>query len=157
MANKKLVLICAVILCNNLCGLVSAQNDSTNPATEPNSLQTSNAWFNADFDIDPAIGPQQSSVKRFAYVVSVVVLLGVAAYYVTKKLLPKLAVTQGKNISIIESVHLGPHKQLHLIRIGEGRKLLIGSTTENINTLADVTETFQEHIQPDAGTGSGKL
>ena len=96
---------------------------------------------------------QQNLMKRFVYVILFVILLGAAAYYLTKKLLPKLSVTQGKNISVIENVPLGPQKILHLIQIGDNRRLLIGSTNDTINFLADVTEDFSV---TDESTASGK-
>jgi flagellar biogenesis protein FliO len=46
----------------------------------------------------------------------------------------------GKEIHIVETVHLGPRKAVHLLEIG-GRRYLIGSTNEKINTLADLNST----------------
>jgi flagellar biosynthetic protein FliO len=70
-----------------------------------------------------------------------VVALGVAAVYVSKKLLPQIAKLPGKEIHIIETVHLGPRKALHLLEIGN-RRFLIGSTNENVTKLADITDDF---------------
>ena len=70
-----------------------------------------------------------------------VVVLGVAAIYVSKKLLPQIAKLPGKEIRIIETVHLGPRKALHLLEIGN-RRFLIGSTNENVTKLADITDDF---------------
>jgi flagellar biosynthetic protein FliO len=70
-----------------------------------------------------------------------VVVLGVAAIYVSRKLLPKIANLPGKEIRIIETVHLGPRKAVHLLEIGN-RRLLIGSTNENVTKLADITGSF---------------
>ena len=71
--------------------------------------------------------------------VLLVIVLGAAAIYISKKLLPKITRLPGKEIHIVETVHLGPRKTVHLLKIG-GRKLLIGSTNENITRLADVTD-----------------
>jgi flagellar biogenesis protein FliO len=144
MTNKKNLMIFTLILCSGLLGSVLPQNcfSATPAPTEPNSPQTVDSWFNTDFRPVNEKPIQQDLMKRFVYVVSFVVLLGVAAYYLTKKLLPKLKITQGKNISVIETVHLGTNKLLHLIQVGNNRRLLIGSTNENINILADVTESL---------------
>jgi len=68
-----------------------------------------------------------------------VVVLGAAAIYVSKKLLPQIARVPGKEIRIVETVHLGPRRAVHLIDIGH-RRFLIGSTNENVTRLADMTE-----------------
>ena len=70
-----------------------------------------------------------------------VVALGAAAVYVSKKLLPKLTNLPGKEIRVVETVHLGPRKAVHVLEIG-GRRLLIGSTNENVTKLADITDGF---------------
>jgi flagellar biosynthetic protein FliO len=70
--------------------------------------------------------------------VLLVIGLGAAAIYISKKLLPKIANLPGKEIRVIETVHLGPRKTVHLLQVGN-RRLLIGSTGESITKLADVT------------------
>ena len=72
----------------------------------------------------------------------VVAGLGAAVVYVSKKLLPKISNLPGKQIRIIETHHLGPRKSIHLITAGS-RRLLIGSTSETITMLADVTDSGQ--------------
>lgn len=72
-----------------------------------------------------------------------VVILGIAAIYVSKKLLPQIARMPGKEIRIVETVHLGPRKAVHLIDIGR-RRFLIGSTNENVTKLADLNEDFMD-------------
>ena len=69
--------------------------------------------------------------------VLLVFVLGIAAIYVSKKLLPKITNVSGKEIRIIETIHLGPRKAVHLIEVCNQR-LLIGSTNENIIKLADI-------------------
>jgi flagellar biosynthetic protein FliO len=71
--------------------------------------------------------------------VVLVVVLGAAALYMSKKVLPRITNLPGKEIRILETAHLGPRKAVHLVKIGNQR-LLIGSTNESISMLADVTE-----------------
>ena len=70
-----------------------------------------------------------------------VVVLGAAAIYVSKKLLPQIAKLPGKEIRVVETVHLGPRKAVHVLEIGNQR-LLIGSTDQNVTNLADITKGF---------------
>jgi flagellar biosynthetic protein FliO len=75
--------------------------------------------------------------------VLIVIILGIAAVYASKKFLPKIVNLPGKKIKVIESVALGPHKTLHLVEINN-RQFLIGSTLENITKLADVTNPSKD-------------
>jgi flagellar biosynthetic protein FliO len=83
--------------------------------------------------------------------VLLVISLGAAVIYLSKKLLPRLNLP-GKRIQVSETVHLGPRKAIHLIKIGK-QTLLIGSTNENITKLADVTDQLSEVDLPVNQTG----
>jgi len=76
---------------------------------------------------------------KMMFSVVLVLVLGAAAVYMSKKVLPRITNLPGKEIRILETAHLGPRKAVHLLRIGNQR-LLIGSTNESITMLADVTE-----------------
>ena len=71
--------------------------------------------------------------------VVLVVVLGVAALYVSKKVLPRLANAPGKRIRVVETAHLGPRRTVHLIEV-DNHRMLVGSTNERITKLADITE-----------------
>ena len=64
---------------------------------------------------------------RMMLMVVLVIVLGAAAIYISKKFLPKLSNLPGKKIRVIETVHLGPRKTVHLLKIGN-QQLLVGST-----------------------------
>lgn len=72
--------------------------------------------------------------------VLVVIALGVAAIYISRKLLPRLTNLPAKQIRVLETAHLAPRKGIHLIQAGN-RRLLIASTNETITMLADVTDS----------------
>lgn len=99
-----------------------------------------------------------SALYKMILALSIVALLGVAAIYASKKVLPKFAQTQGKKIKILETVHLGPRKMVHLLEIG-GQQILVGSTPDRITKLADVIDVVfdrdlppkQTHATKDAG------
>ncbi len=81
-------------------------------------------------------------MKQFAIAILFVIVLGFGAFYFSKKLVPRLTAMRGKNISVIETIHLGQNRTLFVLEIGIGQKLLIGSTNNAINFLADVTEAL---------------
>jgi flagellar biosynthetic protein FliO len=76
---------------------------------------------------------------KMALAVFIVIVLGIAAVYFSRKLLPKIARMPGKEIKVIETVHLGQRKSLHLIKVADHR-ILIASTNETITKLADLTD-----------------
>lgn len=87
--------------------------------------------------------------------VLVVLVLGIAAVYVSKKLLPKITNLPGKEIRIVETVHLGQRKAIHLLEIGN-RRILIGSTNETISPLAELNPTFMDVTAAEADINFGK-
>ncbi len=70
--------------------------------------------------------------------VLLVVVLGIAAVYVSRRLLPKLKNLPGRRIKVVETVHLGPRKAVHLLEI-DNQCILVGSTNDRIIKLADIT------------------
>jgi flagellar biosynthetic protein FliO len=71
--------------------------------------------------------------------VLLVAALGIAAIYISKKLLPRFANLPGKQIRVLETAYIAPRKGIHLIQAGN-RQLLVASTSQTITLLADVTE-----------------
>jgi flagellar biogenesis protein FliO len=80
-------------------------------------------------------------VYKFIFSVFLVVAVGTAAVYFSRRLGGKITRLSGKKVQVVETLYLGQRKALHLLKIGR-REILIGSTNENVNMIADVTETF---------------
>jgi len=74
---------------------------------------------------------------RAVIAVLFVLALFIAAIFVSRKLLPKITNLPGKEIRIVETVHLGPRRAVHVIAVNN-RRFLIGSTNENVTKLADL-------------------
>ncbi len=132
-------LILAILLLN------AAFSTASLSAQEPNaalSQKAQNDQFGPKSSYDQ---PSFSGGREFFYKmlvsILIVALLGTGVVYVSRKLLPKAANLPGKQIRIIETHHLGPRKSIHLISSGS-RRLLIGSTSETITMLADVTDSY---------------
>jgi len=81
--------------------------------------------------------------KRAMLAVLIVIVFGAATIFLSKKLLPRISKLSGKEIRVIETIHLGPRKAVHLLEIGKQR-IVIGSTNERITKLADVIVPFSE-------------
>lgn len=81
------------------------------------------------------------SLHRMMVAVVIVVVLGLAAIYASKKVLPKFSRMQGKKIKILETLPLGSRKSLYLLDVS-GHQILIASTHDRITKLAELTEGF---------------
>jgi len=68
----------------------------------------------------------------------VIGVLGLAGLWFVRRVMPKISTGRGRNISVLETACLGPHKSVHLLRVG-GKEFLVASTRERISMLADVT------------------
>jgi flagellar biosynthetic protein FliO len=142
--KKIVVFLASVAFCGAILAVCRAQST---PSQAPESLFEGQ---NPAFSNDPnpiTKGPNSLNTRElfFKLMVSVllVISLGIAAIYASKKLLPKITNSPGRQIRVIETVHIGPRKSLHLLEIGNQR-LLIGSTNETITKLADIHEAFSE-------------
>ncbi len=82
--------------------------------------------------------------------VGLIVGLGAAAFYLSKRVLPKVAHAPGKEIHVLETAYLGPRKTLHLVEVG-GQRLLIASTSDCITMLAPIRETWSELSSQELG------
>ncbi len=139
-AYKRKIIVLMVAAVFSLCFVRDASCDT--PYDVGNTRYDSVGLFDNDpnFSVGSADGFNTRELF-FKMMLSVlfVVGLGVAAIYISKKLLPKVSHFPGKQICIVETVGLGPRKAVHLLQIGNQR-LLIGSTGESITKLADITD-----------------
>jgi len=146
--RKKLALLMAASVLG--CGAIvvhSAQTASGEPTpqkptqdtVQPGSVDKAEevgSFFAPDSNLAGGTG---ALFFRTMLAVLFVLVLGVGAIYASKKLLPRIINAPGKRIRIIETVHFGPKKAIHVIEVGN-RRLLLGSTAENITNLADITD-----------------
>ncbi len=153
LSKKKIaVFLLAAILCCSGTFVYSSQfgeNEDTKPLFD-DSGSTYGHKPNDNAGLNDADGIGEVYFKMILMVLLVVVL-GAAAIYLSKKLLPGLTHMSGKQIRIIETVHLGPRKAVHLLKIGD-KQILIGSTNENITKLADVMDD-----SPGAGSPADQI
>lgn len=104
---------------------------------EGESVQTSQ-FFSFSTPASPGGG---ELFLRMMLAVVIVIALGAAALYLSKKVLPRVAGAGGREIRVLETACLGPRKAIHLVEVGNQR-LLIASTAEKITMLASVGDTW---------------
>jgi flagellar biogenesis protein FliO len=89
----------------------------------------------------PDVGTSGLLLQMFAYVV-VILALGAVGFLVVKRVLPRIGkYSSGKNITVVETIYLGPRQAVHMLRVGTSR-LLVGTSREGITMLADATKAF---------------
>ena len=145
--KKKIVAFLAVVAVGSGALVVcSTQSRTPKPATENLKLKAGFLFGNDPNLFTESTGNLGTGEMFFKMTISVllVIALGVAAIYLSKKFLPRITNVPGKKIRVIETVHLGPRKAIHLIETG-GQQLLIGSTNESITMLANVTRAPNRH------------
>ncbi len=141
---KLVVILGALILAGGLLPVVTRVSATPEPQpSNPEQVQSDGL----ELQSEPGSSGQQAVVtggREFFYKmlasVSLVIALGVAAIYISRKLLPRIANLPGKQIRVVETAYIAPRKGIHLIQVG-ARRLLIASTNDTITMLADVTES----------------
>ena len=133
------LVICSAKSTTNGTESEKSQPDSSQPQADTGSTNSPLFANDPDFFSGSDFNPGGAGFSiRAVLAVLFVLALFIAAIYVSKKLLPRITNLPGKEIRIVETVHLGPRKAVHLLEIGNQR-FLIGSTNENITKLADLT------------------
>lgn len=155
--RSKLLVLGAVLLVLAVCMQVGAgakaapSRAATQPATttaEKGALPAAGA---ADSNTSPGWGRFTRQVSEFGSTGSdsplwrmlgmlvVVAVLGGLALWFVRRVMPRIQQSRGRNIAVLETASLGPHKSVHLLRVGQ-KQFLVASTRERISMLAEVTD-----------------
>ncbi|HSQ41134.1 MAG TPA: flagellar biosynthetic protein FliO [Fibrobacteraceae bacterium] len=136
-----------LILCVFFWGALNAWSQESRPATHEfdKKIQNLNLLLDSGKSIAPQSGTTEISTPDFMAIalrlvisLAVVLLLLFALYRIARKVrrmdLPPSA--GGKALQLLESYHLGSQQKVALLRVGENKVLLLGSTPESLRTLA---------------------
>lgn len=143
--KKIAAFLVTVAVCSSMLVVCSAKSAAGGPESEKSNFRAG-SLFASDPNFPNKQGNSSGNKELFYKMmlsVLLVVALGAAAIYVSRKLLPRITNLPGKEIRIVETVHIGPRKTVQLLKIGN-QWLLIGSTGENITKLADVTDAMAD-------------
>lgn len=155
--RKKIVaFLVAALLCSGALALIHAQPIASEPKKP--LINNSNALFTKDPNLHTKPTNSLDTHELFfkmMLAVLLVIVLGAAAIYVSKKVLPKITNLPTREIRIVETIHLGPRKAVHLLKIRD-QLLLIGSTNENITKLADLTYGLSQTDLPPQETNNDR-
>ena len=90
--------------------------------------------------VKPSDGSTELLLKMLAATL-VVLVLGAVAFWVVRKVLPRISQTSGKRMTVLETAYLAPRRAIHLLKVGS-MTLLVASSQEGIVKLEDVTSAF---------------
>jgi flagellar biosynthetic protein FliO len=149
--KKRVVVLCLLLVIGGgwvgLAGRYAGGRGSTDAraATSPASfLSDPNRVSPADISLGGT-----DLFLRMMLSVGLIAALGVAALYLSRKVLPKVVNAPGREIRVLETTYLGPRKALHLVEVAQ-QKLLLASTNDRITTLAHVGDTWLDIPRQDA-------
>ena len=116
------------------------ENSTLDTASQPETVSAQ--WY--DPNLASTAGVNLGSRELFLKMmlsVGLVIALGVAALYLSRKVLPRVTNSPGKEIRIVETAYLGPRKALHVVEVAHQR-LLIASTNDSVTTLAHLSDAW---------------
>ena len=104
------------------------------PATPAGSALTrdSNLTLGTDQQFDTS-----GMFWRMMLAVLLVLALGIAAFYASRKLGGRIINLPSRQIRLVETFYLGSRKTVHLIKVGD-RSILVGTTPTTITAIADL-------------------
>jgi len=133
--TRDLIKIVALLLAALLSVAAAAPNSAPHPAAglgASNLARDSNLTFGTDQQFDTS-----GMFWRMMLAVILVLALGIAAFYVSRKLGGRIINLPSRQIRLVETFYLGSRKSLHLIKAGD-KNILIGTTQTTITTIADL-------------------
>lgn len=150
--GKKIGFLCLVLIVSGgWIALASRQGgdvggQSADPLDRPSSFLNG-----SDLPSSPGLHLGNGELfLRMMLSVGLVIALGVAALYLSRKVLPRVTHASGKEIHVLETAYLGPRKALHLVEVGNQR-LLIASANDSVMMLSLVNEAWLEAGKPELG------
>ena len=151
--RSALAVMCAALApCQGALASASETAPATRPATAPATQPAGQATqplplpgAGETTPLPPMVDPPGPWGQMLAAVIVILVLGGVSLL-VIKKFIPRLAVSTGKTISVVESIHLGPRLTVHLVDVA-GQRFLLSSTRDRISMLSEVAPPAGEGVE----------
>jgi flagellar biogenesis protein FliO len=142
MLKKRLVLL-GLLLAVSIVGQILLRpclGESSTAVRPDSSTQPSGSW-NPQSD-KPVDSLQNKLTSRLFLMLGFIAVAGVGVWYFVKKMNTSWAGAKDGQLQIVETMHLGPRKTIHIIRAGK-KRLLIGNSNEGIRLLADLTGNIE--------------
>ena len=151
------VMFAALAPCQEALASASETAPASQPATAPATQSAGRATQPLPLPRDgkskplPTMDDNPAPWGQMVAAVIVILVLGGVALLVIKKFIPRLAVSTGKTISVVESIYLGPRLTVHLVDVA-GQRFLLSSTRDRISMLAEVAPPAGEGVEGQGDT-----
>lgn len=146
--NRRRLITVGIVLAVALCGLFMV---NTEQVSADRSFQTDNAQTLSPGG-DPAVptsarGSFTGAVVKMISALAVVVICVYFGLYLLKRLTGKRSGAGLKNdvLEVLQTTHLGPHKTISLVKIGN-RAVLVGVTDQQISPITELDQRETEEI-----------
>jgi flagellar biosynthetic protein FliO len=127
--------------------VTSRPNEPTGPSTKiisPLFAKDPNFTFGSDQQFGTG-----GLYWKMVFAIILVLALGAALYYISKKLGGKIVNISGRNIQLVETLYLGSRKAIHLIKVAD-KNILVGTTPTAITKISEFevgSSTADKQIQ----------
>jgi flagellar biogenesis protein FliO len=142
MLKKRLILL-GILLAVSIAGQIllrpclGESKAAVNPAPATDTLKIWNPEKDKSVD---SLGGKVTS--KFLLMLGFIAAAGFATWWFLKKMnTPWLGSKHGQ-LELLETIHLGPRKAVHIIRAGK-KQVLLGSGNEGVRFLCDLMETVE--------------
>lgn len=129
-----------VLIAGCLAPLGRCAEDANTPGVLKSVLTTPSTPWKGFGTTQDKLPKQTDLFRQFATAIVFVAVLGAGAFYLSRRMGPRWNPSRGRHLRIIESIGLGPHRQIHLLEV-DGRRLVVGSTAQAIGLIAEIGAT----------------
>jgi flagellar biogenesis protein FliO len=143
MLKKRLILL-GLLLAASIAGQIllrpclGESNTVANPA--PTTTDAPKTWnSNTSKPVDSLGG---KLTGRFIVMLGFVTVAGIGVWWFLKKMNTPWLKSKNGRLELIETMHLGPRKAVHILRAGK-KQLLVASSSEGIQLLCDLTADLE--------------
>lgn len=130
-----MIVTITVIIAIALVGLTMLQVD---PVAADRTVTTGSAITDEALGFsDPNVG---AAIGKMVSALLIVVVLVYGALWLLKRMMGRRYTGKGGSggLEVLQSTHVGPHKQISLVRVGK-RSVLVGVTDNQISTLTELS------------------
>jgi len=142
MLKKRLIML-GILLAVSIAGQILLRpclGESKTPVSPNLTKDTLTGWnLEKDKSMDNLGGKLTS---KFLMMLGFIAAVGFAAWWFLKKVNNPWLGSKNGQLELIETMHLGPRKAVHVVRAGQ-KQVLLASGNDGVRFLCDLAETVQ--------------
>jgi flagellar biogenesis protein FliO len=123
----------------------AAQTQSAEGAKKPAYMQEDQPLQLKDYEEPRPAAPEPWYQQLFGFLFKLAMVIGlvILSLNVIKKVQSgkvQLPSAKGRNLVVLESVHLGPSQAVHVLSLGGDRLLVVGAGPQGLTTLSEISD-----------------